>query len=149
MFSWESFRQIQGQSHLGVVPTAAQEAGNFAGGAPIKDPLATGTCNATNGAACFPGNQIPLSRFSPISLKIQPYFPAPNLPGQLNNFFSYANVPNNWDSYVTKLDERISDKDALSLRLTTRYNNSANPFQGSPNMAGFGATTHLHTFLVG
>jgi hypothetical protein len=41
MFSWESFRQNQGRSRLGLVPIAAQRGGNFAGSAPIKDPLAT------------------------------------------------------------------------------------------------------------
>jgi hypothetical protein len=55
MFSWESFRQTQGQSRIGLVPTAAQKAGDFSGSAPIKDPLLTGACTAANGAACFPG----------------------------------------------------------------------------------------------
>ena len=149
MFSWESFRQTQGQSKIGLVPTAAQEAGNFAGSAPIKDPLATGTCTAAGGGACFPGNQIPLSRISPISQKIQTYFPAPNLPSPVNNYFSYANAPNNWNSYVTKLDQRFSEKDALSFRYTVRANNSFSPFLGSPNMTGFGGTSASTTFLVG
>ncbi len=149
MFSWESFRQIQGQSKLGLVPTAAQEAGDFSGSGLIKDPLATGACTATNAAACFAGNKIPASRISPISQKIQTYFPAPNLPGQVNNYFSYANAPNNWDSFVTKIDQRFSEKDAVSFRYTVRSNNSGNPFLGSPNMTGFGGTTTSTTFLVG
>jgi hypothetical protein len=149
LFSWESFRQTQGQSRLGLVPTAAQEAGDFSGSAPIKDPLATGACGSGGGAGCFPGNQIPASRMSPIARKIQPYFPAPNLPGQANNYYSYANLPTDWDSYVIKIDEHASDKDSISFRYTPRFNHSENPFQGSPNMAGFGATTTSHTFLAG
>jgi Carboxypeptidase regulatory-like domain/TonB-dependent Receptor Plug Domain len=149
MFSWESFRQTQGQSRLGLVPTGAQKAGDFSGGALIKDPLLTGACTAANGAACFPDNKIPLSRINPISLKIQTFFPEPNLPGQVNNYYSYANLPNSWDSYVAKIDERISDKDALSFRFSTRYNRSENAFQGSPNMAGFGAATRSTAYLAG
>ena len=43
LFSWESYRQVQGSATLGVVPTLAQRAGNFSQTGPIADPLlATG-----------------------------------------------------------------------------------------------------------
>ena len=67
--SWESYREVQGSSQLGVVPTALERTGNFSQdynpttGALIliKDPLSTGSCTATSQAACFPGNIIPQS----------------------------------------------------------------------------------------
>ena len=74
LFSWESFRQTQGSSNLGLVPTAAQRAGSFAGLAPIKDPLASGTCGASGGGAY----QIPVSRLSPQAQGAQNFYPLPN-----------------------------------------------------------------------
>src|SRR5260370_42253430 len=45
LFSWESFRQRQGESHLGVVPTDAQRLGDVSNSGPLKDPLASRTVN--------------------------------------------------------------------------------------------------------
>ena len=130
LFSWESYRQIQGQPSLQVVPTLAARQGNFAGLAPIKDPLATGTCSATNAAACFPNNQIPASRISPTSLAIQQYYPLPNMPG-VNNFYIDPRSVSNWDSYVVKIDQHISSTDSLSFRYLVRPSNGTGPFSGS------------------
>ncbi len=44
LFSWETYRQNQGQSKVGLIPTPAQIAGNFSGFKPIADPLASGSC---------------------------------------------------------------------------------------------------------
>jgi hypothetical protein len=53
LFSWESFRQVQGSNSLGVVPTALERAGDFSQSFDatgklilIKDPLASGPCTA-------------------------------------------------------------------------------------------------------
>ena len=80
LFSWESLREINGQSSLTVTPTALERLGDFsqtldANGKtiPIKDPLATGSCTATSSAACFPGNRIPSNRLSPVALNLLPY----------------------------------------------------------------------------
>jgi hypothetical protein len=67
LFSWESFRQRQGGSRLGVVPTDAERAGDFAGLGPLKDPVASGACNNSTQAGCFPGGRIPLNRLSGIA----------------------------------------------------------------------------------
>src|SRR5262245_33441155 len=52
-------------------PTTAQRNGDFSSLLSgtnkvfLKDPLLTGTCNATVQTACFPNNQIPINRFDP------------------------------------------------------------------------------------
>jgi hypothetical protein len=92
MFSWESYRQNAGESALAAVPTLPERQGNFSGLPPLKDPLASGTCTTTSAAACFPGNQIPVSRLSPIALAAQAFYPLPNLSG-----------PNNYDAYAVAL----------------------------------------------
>ena len=95
-----------------MVPTVALTQGNFSGLAAIKDPL--------NGNAAFPGNQIPMSRMSPASLKAEAYYPTPNYPGA-NNFYSAPLTPTNWDNPMFKIDQILSSKDSLSFRYLKRY----------------------------
>ncbi len=67
---FEGFRNKQGMTDTRTVLSAAQRAGDFSGGAVIRDPL-TGQP--------FPGNVIPFDRISPISSKIlDQYIPLPN-----------------------------------------------------------------------
>lgn len=135
--SWESFREVQGSTQLAMVPTALERQGDFsqsadASGKPVfvKDPLLSGTCSASNQAACFPGNRIPPSRFSPISQKLLAYYPLPNRPGQVNNFASAANAPDDWNTYLFKVDQIAGRKDNLSFRWIRRDEDSLNPFAG-------------------
>jgi hypothetical protein len=135
LFSWESYRQTQGQSKLGIVPTPSNIAGDFSANKPIADPLTTGTCKgvASNAkGACFPGNIIPASRLSPQALQIAGFYPKPNLFTGLNNYLSNVVAPNNWDSWLTRIDQHITSKDSLSFRYTKRYNNSYAPY-ANPN----------------
>jgi outer membrane receptor protein involved in Fe transport len=155
LFSWESLRSVSGSSALGVVPTPAQEGGNFSqGGGPISDPLSAGTCPGSAGkGVCFPGNIIPQSRLTPTALAAQQFYPAPNAPG-VNNLASYAVAPNNFDSMILKFDQRLTDKDSLVFRFTNRWSFSGNPYKdasatGSNNTGLFGENTNAHVVLVG
>src|SRR5262249_1658787 len=127
LFSWESYRQVMGQSKLGVVPTTANIAGDFSANKPIADPLTTGTWKgvASNAkGACFPNNIIPKSRLNPQAQQIAAFIPKPNLFNGSNNYLSDVVAPNNWNSWLTRIDQHISTKDSLSFRYTKRYNNS-------------------------
>ena len=139
LFSWESYRQVTGQPRLGVVPTLLQRQGDFSGLAPLRDPLATGACNATTSAACFPGNRIPASRLSPIALALQDYYPLPNRTGA-NNFYADAKSQSWWDSFIVKLDQHLSAASTLSFRYLTRTSWGQNPF-ATGNIGTFVATT--------
>src|SRR5215472_13390707 len=62
LMSWESFRGVAGSTNLGVVPSLLERQADFSQSydatgklIPLKDPLASGTCSATNATACFPG----------------------------------------------------------------------------------------------
>ncbi|MFB3830104.1 MAG: hypothetical protein ACE15B_25275, partial [Bryobacteraceae bacterium] len=138
LFGWESQRQLTGQTRTVRVPTELERTGDFsatndAKGALIlaKDPLAKGTCGAAATDACFPGNRIPASRLHPIALKLLPYYPAANRPGELNNFVSGVNDVANWDSFLAKIDHRLSPEDNLSVRYLRRLTLDKNPFSGS------------------
>jgi Carboxypeptidase regulatory-like domain len=78
-FSWDHFKQNQAQTSIGTVPTPAMKTGDFSNFVdsngnqiPIYDPQ-TGQP--------FPGNVIPQSRLSPLSLTLVPSIPNPDRPG--------------------------------------------------------------------
>ena len=138
LFSWESYRDATGNTGVAVVPTPLARSGDFsqtmeAGGqrAQIRNPFGTGY---------FPGNVIPPSLINPVAAKIVPYWPMPNLPGQTNNYRAEASGHSPWDSYVTRIDERLSSKDTLAVRYQRRPNHVDVPFDAS-TLGIFGSTT--------
>lgn len=138
LFSWESYRQSTGTTSLTRVPTALERKGNFSEtpGA-LKDPL----------GGNFAGSIIPASRFMPIALKAGAFYPEPNR-ADVNNYIAVANDSDQWDSFLMKFDERISNKDNLSYRYTKRYNRTTNPLAGSA-IPGFGNNVLAHQSLMG
>ncbi len=69
-----------------TVPTLAMRQGNFAGMAPIYNPL-TQTVNASGIVTRqpFANNQIPADLWDPVARNIQTYYPEPNMPGTVTN----------------------------------------------------------------
>ena len=136
--SWESYRQVLGNSRLARVPTELERQGDFsqtrdqAGKViQLRDPLASGACDAKDQTGCFPGNVIPASRFHPAAAKIAQYYPLPNRTGQVNNYLAGANDQDTWDSFLGKIDHRLAEKDNLSFRYMRRHNDTTDPFAGS------------------
>jgi hypothetical protein len=130
LFSWESYRQVQGSTRLTAVPTELERAGNFTQSrdtatgklVSLTDPLSK---------SAFPGNIIPATRLSTVSTNILPFYPLPNLPGQVNNFRAVSADTDNWRTLLGKVDHRLTDKDNLSVRYVRRVNDTGNPFGGS------------------
>lgn len=154
--SWESYRQIFGSNRLGRVPTERERAGDFTQTidtvtgrtVALRDPLASGTCSATEMGGCFPGNVIPPSRFHPTAPQVAAYYPSPNRPGQANNFRTNFNDADAWNSFLGKIDHRFSEKDTLSARFLTRRNDLNSPFTGS-DLGTFGSTVNEAQSLGG
>ena len=147
LFSWESYRDAGGNIQLSRVPTALERDGDFsqtldAGGklVQVKDPFASN--------AVFPGNRIPASRFSPVSVKILPYWPLPNRPGQANNYLADASSHSPWDSFLEKVDERISPKDSVGFRYQRRRTAGEVPFDSTP-LGLFGTTRSNTEHILG
>lgn len=152
--SWESQRQVSGSSSLGVVPTTLERNGDFSQSFDatgklilIRDPLLSGSCTASNSTACFPGNKIPSSRWSPAATQLQAYYPLPNLAG-VNNERSYGVNADSWDNFLFKVDHRIGQKDSVAVRAMQRWSTSTNPFSGS-STGTFPATTDTSQQLLG
>ena len=125
-FGWQSSREVNAAPQLASVPTDAQKDGQFT--TPVYDPATTaanpnGTGYVRN---AFAGNQIPASRYDPVSLKLLALYPEPNLSGK-NNFFSNQreNVDN--DQFVGRLDHRFGDKNSMFGRYSTSANTNILP----------------------
>jgi hypothetical protein len=97
---YEGTRITRGVTRLTVVPTADQRAGIIPG---VRDPL-TGLP--------FPGGVIPTSRIDPYAASIMALVPLPNQPGA-NNFFRQADLIDNSDRILGRLDYKISSKDSV------------------------------------
>jgi hypothetical protein len=148
-FNWESY--IQRQTVVGgtaTVPSAAMRAGDFSsiltgqnltvtdpngksvtvGANTIFDPASQTTVNGQLVRTPFTGNIIPTSRLSPIALKIQALLPAPQTPGNTNNWVNqYANPRTQWIPSV-KIDHNFSEKLKMSF-FWSYYNDNHNSGQ--------------------
>jgi hypothetical protein len=151
--SWESYRQVAGANSIGVVPSLLERQGNFsqdfgANGSLIliRDPMLSGSCNTTSRAACFQGNMIPSSRWNTVGEAVAAYYPLPNRAGA-NNFQTNAAATDDWDNFLFKVDQRVGEKDNLSVLVLERFEQAANPFSGGA--IGFGATTNTTQELYG
>ena len=99
---YEGFRMIQGTTTVNSVPTLFEEEnpGNLSDiGGPV----------------------IPASDLSQIALKFFELYPAPNLPGVVNNFTYSPNNSQFSSTYDARIDQNISSRDSLFARYT--YNN--------------------------
>ena len=113
--------------HTNSVPTAAERGGDFSNARDgsnnlitIKDPLA--------GGAAFPGNLIPVNRFSHDGLALLNVMPMPN--SSVNATYNYVSQnpyhqPELIGTY--KFDYNISDRWRSYVRYTRDFYNSENP----------------------
>lgn len=105
-------KQATSNTNIGTVPTALEKTGDFSDfvdgkGNQIKifDPL-TGQQ--------FPGNRIPVSRFSPLSASILPSLPDPDRPGLQGNKSATPNAtPNINHVWGFTIDHNLTGKQSL------------------------------------
>ncbi len=138
-FSYEGFRQRQGQSFLFSVPTEAMRNGDFSAlTARIHDPLTT--CGRLGNPACakdangndiitrqpFADNKIPANRLDPTAKILSNLWAKPNLPGTVFNYATNASIGGNNDQINIRLDYNLSEKQRLFGRYT-RWSNLSLP----------------------
>lgn len=113
-----------------TVPTAQMKQGNFSGIGQIYDPSTTICTSSGCTRQPFANSQIPTSRFDPVALNVLKYFPAPTLPGNVNNLPVSSGYDYSEYRSVAKIDWNISAKDSFSfLWLLDKVNN---PYKGVP-----------------
>jgi hypothetical protein len=92
---------------------------------PIYDPFSQrANPNLTGGFLRdpFPSNRIPAARMDPVSVKLLDQYGLPNKPGvglsAVDNFFWSDSSPDNYDSFVTRLDHNFTDRQRLFARVS-------------------------------
>ncbi len=137
-FGFQGDNAATAASAIDTVPTAAARSGNFSSlGTTIYDPL---TVNPATGARSpFAGNQVPATRFDPVAVKAQSYFPLPNTGGanaQTNNYAAVGTTGGNDYKWDTRVDNNFSERWRMFIRVSHDWNNNSPFFDyGSDNPA--------------
>jgi hypothetical protein len=90
--------------------------GNFAGVNAIFDPLSTVATGATYTRTRFPNDQIPLSRFDPVALKMLNSYPLPSQSGLVNNYLANPLQTQSWNQGDVRVDHQITSSDTFFAR---------------------------------
>lgn len=94
-----------------TVPVGGMSTGNF-GSVAVYDSL-----NVVDGVRQqFPGNVIPATRLDPVGRKLAALYPAPNLPGMVNNFTANIANADRDDQGDLRIDHQISSSDNAFFR---------------------------------
>lgn len=172
-FNLEQFREFKSINNQQItVPTAAYRGGDFNGAltgrnlatdplgraileGTIYDPATQGL--APNGAIIrnpFPSNAIPVTRFDPVSAKIQALIPAATNPTAKVNNGIYPYVSDRLTTIPSiKLDHNLSAKDKLSFYFSrigtaSQYSNTTGGADGLPPLIsgaiGTFITSHIY-----
>jgi Carboxypeptidase regulatory-like domain len=122
---YEGFRQTQSQVWVDTVPTPQERSGDFSAIGPIFDPLTTRPNPNNPGQyirTAFAGKAIPASRIDPVSLAILGLYPLPQRPGLTNNFTYTPIRTQDADTFDTRIDHNLSERDAFYARYS--FNNT-------------------------
>lgn len=147
--AYEGLRSATGLTIKATVPTAAQRAGNLAGGDPIYDPLTikrdpvTGIITRTP----FPGNVIPVNRISQQAINaLNLLYPTAQqqIPNVFNSIFNPL-ATDNYNQYLGRIDHHLSAKDLLFGRYVWMHESSVSPNQGGGGLPGQGTALDLTT----
>jgi hypothetical protein len=145
--SYEGLRMNRSLTRTFSVPSDATRAGNFAGFAPICDPLtfdlAAGTCNP------FANNQVPTGRIDPIAAAFLQRVPRATSGDLFRNLTSAERSTRDLDQFSVRVDHRLTSADQLFARFSTFDADELQPFGTSALqealVPGFGRTLGTKT----
>jgi len=127
MFDYQGRRQYAATTGLYTVLTGPERMGDFSAllSAPkpihLSDPV---------DLTCILNNVIQSRCIDPHSLQLLNFMPQPpNLPGLTNNLRLATGSGNNFDQYITRVDEVINDKSRVYFRYAYQ---TAHPYTGGP-----------------
>ena len=123
--SFERLRLERSLTRAFSVPSMAERAGNFAGFAPICDPL---TIPTTGVCAPFADNRIPDGRIDPIARALLEHVPQPTSGGSLQNLAAVEEQDRDIDQFSLRLDHQLSDADSLLARFSAFDAEEIQPF---------------------
>ena len=123
--SFEGLRMKRSLTRTFSVPPPAVRAGDFAGSAPICDPL---TIPATGICAPFASNRIPADRIDPIATGLLERVPLPTSAADLQNLTSIEQQDRNLDQFSVRIDHRLTTSDQVFARFSTFDAEEIQPF---------------------
>lgn len=133
-FNYQGTRAAEARQRIVSTPTSAMRLGDFsdlrtAAGASIRifDPLTTTQVGNNPMRTQFPGNVIPQSRINEVGSLIASYYPAPNLPGNINNLSQSSSFRQVNDLLGIRVDHRINDRHQFFVRYNKTYDDGQNP----------------------
>jgi hypothetical protein len=148
MSNYEALRDRKQAQTIWSVPSAAMDTGNFSqGSGAIYDPTTrTGMPGAVT-AQPFPGNLIPSNRLSPVSSKLLPYIPAPNVATSslASNFQASLNNAVNRDQFTQRVDFVESSRSTWFGRYSWSDENEITP---GPTQNGSAVLTHAKQVVL-
>jgi hypothetical protein len=118
LVNYEGQRQRAGQTLTSIVPTTAQRAGDFSGGATIFDPATTAPNAAGSGFVRqpFAGNRVPANRIVPQAAFFLPFYPEGNA---ARDTFVYApSAAEDFNQGTARVDKKLGEKGNLFGRYT-------------------------------
>jgi hypothetical protein len=116
LVGWQRSREVNAAPQIASVPTLAMRRGVFP--SRVNDPVTK---------AAYPDNTIPASVWDPVSAKLLPLYPEPNLPGTVRNFFYNPKERLTSDGYSVRVDHRLSSRDSMFARIIAGYGNNQLP----------------------
>jgi hypothetical protein len=165
--SYDGTRQRQGSPGFYSVPTADQRTGDFSAySTTIYNPFSgtqnTADPNYAKDRTPFAGNKIPASLLDPIALKLQSYYPSPNVGGvTLNNYFAAGGPILSRNYFDAKVNFTVNDKETVWGKYGRMWATSGGSplfgIAGGPGLGGadpghgdtliqVGTIGHTHTF---
>ena len=126
MFDYQGRRQFSQTTGLYTVMTAPERAGDFSALLKAAKPV---TLSDPVNPSCIIANIIQPGCIDPHSLQVLKFMaPPPNLPGLTNNLSLATSNGDNWNQYVTRVDESLGDH----ARFYFRYGyQKANAYTGA------------------
>ena len=122
MANYEGFKVRQANNSVFSVATDQMRRGDFSyllPGNQLFDPASKQIVNGVVTGTPFLNNQIPASRFSPVTQKLLEFLPRTNLPGQSNNFQTALANPINKDQFNLRIDFNESNNSNWFGRYST------------------------------
>ena len=140
--SFEGLRMNRSLTRTFSVPSDAVRSGNFAGFAPICDPVAPG-CTP------FANNEIPAGRIDPIAAAFLNNVPRATSNAEVQNLTSVEESTRTLNQISGRVDHRLTDADQLFVRFSTFDADELQPFGTSAQqealVPGFGRTLSTTT----
>jgi hypothetical protein len=137
-FNYDQVINLSASTGTITVPTVAMRNGDFSALAPIYDPSTSTNAVGTDGKTYikrtqFAGNKLPA--LDPVALKIQAFYPLPNVPGTTsastgitsNNYYYSYRGSQPFKKYFGRFDYQIKSNNRLTASVTKRDNPAIYP----------------------